>query len=205
MKYFIPQINDSDCGFACLKMLIANLYENKDALYIKQDENHGQYTFKELSKIASEYGIDLQGVEIDNKKEIKKMKFPFIALLQIEENVFHFVLVTKIKMGDVYYLDPRDGENIINLKTFSMSWTGKALIINDFIPVEGLCFVPIEKNMEKTNYLAIIFQILSAAFLITGVFFINDSSKIYFPVLFLGLSLISEIILSVHLRLDLKH
>ena len=49
--------------------------------------------------------------------------------------------------------------------------------------------------MEKTNYLAIIFQILSAAFLITGVFFINDSSKIYFPVLFLGLSLISEIIL----------
>ena len=57
MFYFIPQIGQSDCGFACLKMLIAHLYDNQDALYLKQDENHGPYSFKELKDIGELYGV----------------------------------------------------------------------------------------------------------------------------------------------------
>ena len=50
MNYFIPQIDSSDCGFACLKMMVARLYENEKALYIKQNENHGAYNFLELKE-----------------------------------------------------------------------------------------------------------------------------------------------------------
>ena len=50
MKYFIPQIDQTDCGFACLKMLIAHLYEDERALFIKQDENHGPYNMSQIKE-----------------------------------------------------------------------------------------------------------------------------------------------------------
>ena len=106
MNYYIPQISHSDCGFACLKMMIAHLYENQNALYIPQDETKGPYSLKALTDLALSYGITLEGIEIEEKEEIKEARFPFIALLQKSEEVFHYVLVTKVKWGSVYYLDP---------------------------------------------------------------------------------------------------
>ena len=37
--YFIKQIDNHDCGFASLKMLLANIYKDKRYLYLKQDLN----------------------------------------------------------------------------------------------------------------------------------------------------------------------
>ena len=34
MNYYVPQIKNDDCGFACLKMMIANLYQKEEALFI---------------------------------------------------------------------------------------------------------------------------------------------------------------------------
>ena len=89
MNYYIPQISHSDCGFACLKMLIAHLYENQNALFIPQDETKGAYSLKALADLALNYGITLTGIEVDEKDEIKNARFPFIALLQESEEIFH--------------------------------------------------------------------------------------------------------------------
>ena len=57
--FYISQLNQSDCGFASLKMLLANVLKNEDYLYLKQDEEHGPYNYFELIQIASDYGCVL--------------------------------------------------------------------------------------------------------------------------------------------------
>ena len=37
MTYFTYQGNDHDCGFACLKMLLATLNKNKSYLYLDKE------------------------------------------------------------------------------------------------------------------------------------------------------------------------
>ena len=196
MKYFIPQIDQTDCGFACLKMLIAHLYENEKALFIKQDENHGPYNMLEIKEKGEKYGISLQGIEVTDKKSIKEMRFPFIAVLKKKNELFHYVLVTKVKWGSVYYSDPEEGESSTSLKNFFTMWVGNALIIEDFEKQE----IEFQGDLTKTtkkNVFPIIFQILSALLLAVGIYFIDEKTKIYIPLLFLLLSLVSEIVLRV--------
>ena len=196
MKYFIPQIDQSDCGFACLKMLIARLYEDERALYIKQNEGHGPYSMKELKDTANGYGITLQGIEVDDKGSIKEMNYPFIALLKKKNDLYHYVLVTKCKWGTVYFSDPSEGVSTMSIKSFYSTWTGNALIVENFERQE----VEFQGDLTKTgkkNYLTVIFQILSALALGAGIYFIDEKTKIYIPLMFLGFSVVFEIILRI--------
>ena len=196
MKYFIPQIDQTDCGFACLKMLIAHLYEDERALYIKQDENHGPYNMLQIKEKGEVYGISLQGIEVTDKKSIKEMRLPFIAVLKKKNEIYHYVLVTKIKWGTIYYSDPAEGESSTSMKNFFSLWVGNSLIVEDF-QKKDIEFQGDLTKSRKKNPLPIIFQVISALFLGTGIYFIDEKTKIYIPLLFLFLSLISEIILRV--------
>lgn len=196
MKYFIPQIDQTDCGFACLKMLIAHLYEDERALFIKQDENHGPYNMKEIKEKGEVYGISLTGIEVTDKKSIKEMRFPFLAILKKKNDLYHYVLVTKVKWGSVYYSDPSIGECSTSFKNFFSLWTGNSLIVEDFERKD----VEFQGDLTKTakkNVFTIVFQVLSALFLGVGVYFIDEKTMIYIPLLFLTLSLVSEIILRI--------
>ena len=196
MKYFIPQISQTDCGFACLKMLIAHLYEDKRALFIKQDENHGPYNMLEIKEKGEEYGISLQGIEVTNKKSIKEMRVPFIAVIKKKNDLFHYVLVTKVKWGTVYYSDPNEGESSLSMKNFFTLWVGNALIVDDFTRKDIEFQGDLTKNSKK-NVFSIVFQVLSALCLGVGIYFIDEKTMIYIPIGLLVLSLIFEIILRV--------
>ena len=196
MKYFIPQINQSDCGFACLKMLIARLYEDEGALFLKQDENHGPFSLKDLKDEGQKYGLFLQGIEVDDKSALKEMKFPFIALLQKKNELYHYVLVTKYKLGTVYYSDPSEGESSTSIKSFVSMWTGDALIIENF-EKQNIEFQGDLTKSSKKNYATAIFQILSALSLGAGIYFIDEKTMIYVPLICLILSVFFEVILRV--------
>ena len=195
-KYFIPQIDQTDCGFACLKMLIAHLYDDERALFIKQDENHGPYNMLQIKEKGELYGISLKGIEVTDKKSIKELRLPFIAVLKKKNELYHYVLVTKVKWGTVYYSDPAEGESSTSMKNFFSLWVGNSLIVDDFTKKEIEFQGDLTKNSKK-NVFTIVFQILSALFLGVGIYFIDEKTKIYIPLLFLVLSLVSEIILRV--------
>ena len=198
MKYYIPQIDYSDCGFACLKMMVASLYQDQNALFIKQDESHGPYSLLDLKKLAETYGIILDGVEVDDKLLIKEIRLPFIALLQKKNEVCHYVLVHKIKHGYVNYLDPEIGECSLSIKNFSHLWTGTALIISEFNKRE-IEFKNYEVDDKKKDFFTPLLQVFSSILLAVGIFFIDDKSTIYLPLVFLSSSVISEIILRIFL------
>ena len=179
-------------------MLIAHLYENQNALFIKQDEAKGAYSLKALCDLALTYGITLKGEEVDEKEEIKNARFPFIALMQESEEVFHYVLVTKVKWGSVYYSDPKEGECSISKKSFFKTWTGTALEVEDFQKVDAEFNVKLPVNKDK-GIGTMLFQLISAVLLVLGVFFIDQTTKIYIPIIFLFGALLSEILLRVFL------
>lgn len=197
MNYYIPQITETDCGFACLKMLIATRYESQDALFIKQDENKGVYSFQDLKELGSEYGIELFGVSVENKNNIRSLKFPFIALIKKKNGAAHYVFVKKIKLGDIYYSDPDEGDCFTSVKKFIGIWTGKALIEENFSKKE-VEMVDVLKARKTLDIFSIILQIVSASFLLLGIYFINYT-KAYIPMVFLSLFVVSEIIFRFYL------
>ncbi len=177
-------------------MLIAHLYEDQRALFIKQDENHGPYNMLSIKEKGEEYGISLQGIEVTDKKEIKEMRLPFIAVIKKKNDLYHYVLVTKVKWGTVYYSDPAEGESSTSMKDFFSLWVGNSLIVEDFTKKDVEFTGDLTKTSKK-NVFTIIFQVLSALFLGIGIYFVDEKTKIYIPLLFLALALISEIILRV--------
>ena len=150
--------------------MIARLYENPNALYITQDETKAGYSLKALTDFALTYGITLSGVEVEEKSEIKEAKFPFIALLQKSETVFHYVLVTKVKWGNVYYLDPEQGESSLSKKSFFKLWTGTALMITDFTKKDVVFNISLPENKDK-GIITMVFQLFTAVFLVIGIYF----------------------------------
>ena len=198
MNFFIPQLNDNDCGFACLKMVIAIKYQNENALYIKQDENHPPYSFQELKEMGEEYGLSFEGVNIEDKKEINKGEFPIIALLKKKNDLYHYVVIKKVKWGTVYYLDPQEGECSSSINSFNKIWTGDALLITNFEKKDIIYIDKVGKE-NKGNLLTPILQILSAISLAVGIYFLDEKTNIYIPLMFLSLSIISEIFLRIEL------
>lgn len=129
--YFIQQSNDSDCGFACLKMILAIKNKDKNYLYLFcPDIEHKNYSYKELIDLAKQNGLSLNGYRFTNKLEIKKEKnFPFIASIR---NANHAVVIKSIKMGRVKIYDPSLGVYSLSLKKFCEIWDGTALLVESF-------------------------------------------------------------------------
>ena len=93
MKYYCLQLNDYDCGYAVIKMLLANINNDKNYLFMKENITKKSYSLLELKKIGEKYNLNLKGFEVKDFKLVNK--FPFIALININKQN-HYVLVNKI-------------------------------------------------------------------------------------------------------------
>ena len=108
--YYIPQVTKSDCGFACLKMLLATVHKDERYLYLKEDENHGPYSYQELLKYAQHYDVTLVGAKYDDKGDLRNInKFPLILTVQGENQTLHAVFVTKKRGKKLKVFDPAKG------------------------------------------------------------------------------------------------
>ena len=59
MKYQCLQLTNYDCGFACLKMILANFHYDENYLFLKQNLNKKNYSFLELTNIAKDHNLTL--------------------------------------------------------------------------------------------------------------------------------------------------
>ena len=92
--FFIQQANNYDCGFTCLKILLANIHHDRNYLFLlnpfKED-----VSFLELMTEASKYGANLSALKAVNKEEIREFNdFPIIARIKIN-NMYHAVYIYK--------------------------------------------------------------------------------------------------------------
>jgi ATP-binding cassette, subfamily B, bacterial len=117
---YIRQLDSTDCGPSCLRMIaryygkvytqeaIANIYQlNREGISL-----HG------LSKVAERLGFQTLLVRVDFDKVKLKAPFPVIA----HWNQNHFVVVHKIKGNRVYVADPETGLTQYTKEEFLEGW-----------------------------------------------------------------------------------
>lgn len=192
--YYVPQIQKDDCGFACVKMLLANVNKDRNYLFLPQDEQHGPYSYQNLIEIASQYGITLVGYKRDEKMTIKEQrKFPFIATITTKSGGSHAVLVYKIFLGSVYYLDPRLGKVDVSLRKFVSIWDGTMLAVETVN--KKTC--PYKEAKPLTLGQTIILNLLEVMVglcVIAGVYFINDNAYVFIPIVLFALAVVFELL-----------
>ncbi len=187
-RYFCYQANDSDCGFACLKMILAIKYKNEGCLNISKKNKRTNYSFADLIAIGKDYGLSLTGYRYEEKEKVS-VKTPFLALL--EQN--HLVVVTHLNSFKVTVLDPSKGELRMTRAEFNKIWSGDTLEIESFKAVKFN-----SRRLKVTPFLPklinFILSISSLASLLVGFFFIKDDAYIFIPLILLGAFISIELV-----------
>lgn len=193
--FYIPQILKDDCGFACLKMVLATINKDKNYLYLPQDENHGYYSYSDLVELGYEQGINFTAFEANNKEELVTCSsFPLILTIELKNGAKHAVVVTKVKWKKVYYLDPRSGSGSMPLKKFVDIWDGTGLMAESF--EKRSCKNKAVSPLKTTTSVLLGFiQILVAACAAVGIYFVKDDTPIYIPAIFLSVAIVLELVL----------
>lgn len=192
--YFISQVGQHDCAFACLKMLLANYHHDKNYLFLKGEDK--PYSFMDLKKIAANYHMDVSGIRISGSKEIERNKeYPFIVTLEKRKGVKHSVLVLAMSRKYVKIYDPETGKRKLLREIFYSQWDHKALVVNKEPGYQKVkCDIQINDFIDKRDKITIpLWQIVSSISLAVGMYFINANSYFFVPIIFLSLFIIFEI------------
>ena len=201
--FYIHQIGEFDCGITALKILLANLFQKEDYLYLQEDENHGPYSLFQLIDTAKEYGVTLSGVELDNFDFEKYPKKPFLAVITLSEDTNHLVYVHKVKKNSVTIFDPVNGKKTLSKEKFLDIFTNQALIVEEMKEIKEVKKKEMDVSIGSKVFSTIL-QILSYASLVTGMLFISNDSYIFIPLICFSLYVILQIFLEKYLTYSMK-
>ena len=193
--FYIPQTQKDDCGFTCLKIMLANINKDKNYLFLPQDDDHGPYSYQELISLAKEHGLNLEAIKTTEKASLSSGKeFPFIACITLKNGALHAVLVIKTTEKYVIYIDPKKGKMKKKTSEFIGIWDGTGLIIESYEKRKCSYKIADPMTISSKVFLGII-QLIVGLFAVFGVYFIKDDTPIYVPAIFLSLAIVTELIL----------
>lgn len=202
--FYIPQTSQNDCGYACLKMILAEIHSDNNYLYLPCKEKNKPYSYQELVEIAKKYNTYLVGFKVEEKIEIIKNTFyPLIVSLKGKNGVGHAVIVQKINKRNVKIKDPEKGVYSLSISRFIALWDGTGLLVER--SEHFSCPFVYKEVFKKRNYvIGIILQVLSMACCILGVNFIGNTIPIFIPIVFFSLFIIFEILSKGNIFLTMK-
>lgn len=134
---FIEQMEHSECGLACLAMILAyhKYFVSLTEIRNRFDPPREGISFFDLIKVGERYQLDGKAYSIsdDNISQLnrKNISLPFIAHWNKGK---HFVVVEQIYKNHIKIIDPIFGRRRISIEEFQDEFTGKVLI---FTPKEG--------------------------------------------------------------------
>ncbi|AZQ65643.1 ATP-binding cassette domain-containing protein (plasmid) [Flammeovirga pectinis] len=150
-KYFIEQQDNSDCGVACLQMII-NFYNGKkypfeDLRLLSGTTSEGT-SLLGLYEACSKIGFDAEGfeVELDQLQNIDK---PCILHIVLEQNLEHYVVCFGYDQKHQKYIIADPAKGIIKLSTNELSHIWNSRVLLTLIPNPS--FVN-KKNYEKNKF-----------------------------------------------------
>lgn len=184
MKDFVYQINNNECGYASIKMLLAIVLEDSNYLYMphKEDKNH-QYDLLELKEIAKANGVALAGYVINNQHDLLNLKTPFIFIRTLANGNKHAVVVKKIYKHFAMVYDPAIGKKLVsNKKYFAFTENVEVLTVESHSFVEQKFKVePLIKNI--TRFKIVGFECLAIIFYFLAAYFLDDIYEILIPII----------------------
>lgn len=190
----VKQLYEHDCGFACLKFLLANFHKCKDYLYLPQEEDKKSYSFQDLVKLGDKYGLTLFGFEMSNKKEIeKRMPSPCIVSMYSDKGMKHAVILIKAKKKHFLIFDPIKGKIKMDKREFYALWDGKGLFVSSYTKKK----IRLEKEtsfLKKERFILSIFQIASIISMVTSIYFVDEKFDFFLPLIFISIFFVFEIL-----------
>lgn len=204
MKYFIKQLGDKDCGFTCVKMLLAIMYKKTDFLYYPEPSISNSASLREIMMFAKKEGITLGGYRLLDKTKIQSIsKYPVLIPITRDEKI-HMVLVKKIYKKSCVIYDPAIGVYRIKLDKLNSFWNGEYLQILNCLgsnfSLKKMRIIP--RIMTLTT---MVFEILSFASLIIALYFLDGSVSFYFSLGLFASYIICEFIYRKMLIQSMKY
>jgi ABC-type bacteriocin transporter len=132
MKY-IPQYDASDCGAACLSMIMTHYGSHWPVSKIRDvagTDRHGT-NLKGMIIAAEALGFEAKALKSTSNILKSNLPTPFIAHLNKPTGT-HFIVVYKIKKDKVWIADPDPTikKQVIQKSDFERDWTGYAIFLN---------------------------------------------------------------------------
>ena len=124
---FLRQLDEMDCGAACLGM-IGRFYGHKVSMpFIRQESGTSiaGTTLRGLRRGASSIGLDLRPVRMSPERLDDA---PLPAIMHWEGN--HWVVLTAVGKTSVTIADPATGVRQLSREEFTGSWTGYAALVS---------------------------------------------------------------------------
>ncbi|MBE6133541.1 MAG: hypothetical protein E7178_02605 [Erysipelotrichaceae bacterium] len=193
--FYVLQDDNYDCGFACLKSLLASLNHDHNYLYLPNPKVEKEaYSFYELMEYAEKLGFTLSSYFVKDKENLSLAKNEPIMVSAFKEGKVHMLLLYKVNKKYVYYLDPAVGKKKMKKDIFISLWDGKVLKIDDF--KKKKC--PFKKKNLLTNFeefMMDFLEIIACLSLTAGLFFINEKYPFYLSIILFACFGILEILL----------
>ncbi|MDR2832625.1 MAG: peptidase domain-containing ABC transporter, partial [Streptococcaceae bacterium] len=126
---FQQQSEHSECGLACVTMLIDYFIKKITLTELREKYGvpNGGYNLFQMQSVLEEYGVSSKSVKI-NAESLSAVPTPFIAFWGHK----HFVIVEKIKKGSFNVVDPSLGKRNIPFSDFKEHFSEIVLYsIND--------------------------------------------------------------------------
>lgn len=153
MGVYIPQVDEADCGVACLAMILKHYHAQVSIAHLRHlaKTNMEGTTALGLVKTAEQFKLEVQAIKADMSLfDIKDLQYPFIVHVIKDGDLFHYYVVlgktkTHIIIADP---DPSVGIKRMSKKRFEKEWTGITLLMaptTEFVPVKE----------KKNNFLSL--------------------------------------------------
>lgn len=147
LKYksiYVPQIDETDCGAACLAMILKNYHSQVSIAHLRHiaKTNTEGTTALGLVKTAEKFNMDVQAVKADMSLfNMKDIQYPFIVHVIKDGGLLHYYVVLKSTKRKIIVADPDPTSGIkkMSKKAFEKEWTGITLFMvpkADFKPVK---------------------------------------------------------------------
>lgn len=190
MKYFIKQLGNKDCGYTCVKMLLAMVFKKTDFLYYPEPDINQSSSFRELITFANKEGVNLKAYRIIDK-DIKKIKKSPFLLPIISDSILHLILVKKVKRKKCLIYDPSYGVYWLKNKDLKSIWNGEYLEV-DKIKKGNFKLKKVNFISKRISLLSILFELLSFSSLMWAMYFINKNQSFYSSLILFACYIIFE-------------
>lgn len=134
LNCYISQIDESDCGVACLAMILKHFGSNVSLAYLRNlaKTNTEGTTALGLVRTAEKLKLETKAIKADMTLfDIMDLPLPFIAHVVKPGGLLHYYVVLKVKKDQLIIADPDPTVGVIKVrkKQFSQEWSGVALFM----------------------------------------------------------------------------
>ena len=134
-KMYTSQIDEMDCGVACLSMILKYYGSYYSLATLRDLAKTNKSGTTALGLVTAANKLNLKSVAIKTDISIfdsNQVHYPFIAHVIINDNLTHYYVVLKSTKKYIFIADPNPDKKILKLtkEKFSKLWTGVALFFS---------------------------------------------------------------------------